>query len=98
MNIRIGLAPEELDDFECILAHLETFQAPEPAARIDGILAAVDLLKSSPLIGRPLADGKRELVIGTGAKGYVALYRYIPEIQTVLILVVRGQREAIGSA
>ena len=36
----------------------------------------------------------RELVIGRGAHGYVGLYRYIPEIDTVFLLAIRSQREA----
>lgn len=40
-----------------------------------------------------LAD-ERELLIGRGSHGYVALYRYIPLIDTALILAVRAQREA----
>ncbi len=37
---------------------------------------------------------KRELVIGRRSHGYVALYRYVPEIDTVFVLALRGQREA----
>jgi hypothetical protein len=46
------------------------------------------------MIGRPADADKRELVIGRDARGYVALYRYISEIDTVFILALRGQREA----
>jgi toxin ParE1/3/4 len=38
--------------------------------------------------------GKRELVIGRGSRGYVALYRYVPEMDIVFILALRSQREA----
>jgi hypothetical protein len=34
------------------------------------------------------------LIIGRRSRGYVALYRYVPEIDTVFILALRGQREA----
>jgi len=34
------------------------------------------------------------LVIGRDATGYVALYRYLSEFDTVLILAIRAQREA----
>jgi toxin ParE1/3/4 len=33
-------------------------------------------------------------VIGRGARGYVALYRHVAEIDTVFILAIRGQKEA----
>ncbi|MGH8579450.1 MAG: type II toxin-antitoxin system RelE/ParE family toxin, partial [Gammaproteobacteria bacterium] len=36
----------------------------------------------------------RELVIGRSARGYVALYRYIEQIDTVFVLAIRSQREA----
>jgi hypothetical protein len=45
------------------------------------------------LIGRPVEDGQRELVIGRAARGYVALYRYVAAIDTVFLLAVRAQRE-----
>ena len=36
---------------------------------------------------------KRELVIGRGSRGYLALYRYVAEIDTVFVLALRSQRE-----
>jgi predicted transcriptional regulator len=47
-----------------------------------------------PLIGRPVRGDLRELVIGRRARGYVALYRYVPELDTAFVLAIRGQREA----
>ena len=91
---RIELAPAVADDFDRILAHLEHHQAAEPAARINGIIEAISLLESSPRIGRPAGAALRELIIGDGAHGYVALYRYVPEVDTVFVLALRSQREA----
>lgn len=90
----IELAPEVGEDFERILDHLEQYQVGQPADRIEEIIAAIDVLASNPLIGRPTENGKRELVIGRRSRGYVALYRYIPELDTVFVLAVRSQREA----
>ena len=56
-------------------------------------MSAIDILESSPLIGRPVALGQRALVIATGASGYLALYRYDPVGNTVFVLAVRSQRE-----
>lgn len=68
--------------------------APETALeRIEAIVAALDVLQASPLIGRPVENGKRELVISTGASGCLALYRFVPELDTVFVLGVRSQRE-----
>ncbi len=55
--------------------------------------SAIQILTHSPQIGRPVKDGKRELVIGRAKRGYVALYRYLVAIDTVFVLVVWGQRE-----
>lgn len=94
MSIRIELAPEVMEDFTRILEHLEQYQVPEPGARLASILTAIDLLQTSPLIGRPANNDMRELVVGSDSQGYVVLYRYLAEIKTVFILAVRGQREA----
>ena len=55
---------------------------------------AIDVLDKNPLIGRPVHEDMRELVIGRQSRGYVALYRYVAEIDTVFVLALRGQREA----
>jgi toxin ParE1/3/4 len=55
---------------------------------------AIEVLAHNPLIGRPVANGKRELVIGRKARGYIALYHYIDKIDTVLVLAIKSQREA----
>lgn len=54
--------------------------------------SAIQILTHSPLIGRPVKDGKRELVIGRATRGYVALYRYVAAINMVFVLAVRAQR------
>ena len=36
----------------------------------------------------------RELIIGRRASGYVALYRYVVELDAVFVLTIRGQHEA----
>ena len=52
-------------------------------------------LKQSPVIGRPVEDHPelRELIIDFGATGYLAMYRYEPANDTVVILAVKHQRE-----
>ncbi len=91
---RIELAPEIREDFDRILDHLDQYQVENPAVRIHEIVAAIDVLETNPLIGRPAESGKRELVIGRRSHGYVALYRYVAEIDTVFVLAIRAQREA----
>jgi plasmid stabilization system protein ParE len=90
----IELAPEVGDDFERILDHLAQYQIENPALRIREIIEAINVLEHNPMIGRPANNDKRELVIGRRSHGYVALYRYIAEIDTVFVLAVRSQKEA----
>jgi toxin ParE1/3/4 len=90
----IELAPEVGQDFQRILAHLNTFQVEQPQQRIEEIIRAIDILSNSPQIGRPTDSGLRELVIGRRSHGYIALYRYISEIDTVFVLAIRSQSEA----
>ncbi|MDM0002791.1 type II toxin-antitoxin system RelE/ParE family toxin [Variovorax sp. J22P240] len=91
---RIELAPEVVDDLDRFLDHMTQFDAVDIAKRIEEIIEAIQILAHSPQIGRPVKDGKRELVIGKGARGYVALYRYLAEVETVFILAIRAQRES----
>jgi len=51
------------------------------------------VLEHNPMIGRPANNDKRELVIGRSSHGYVALYRYIAEIDTVLSLLCAANRK-----
>ena len=70
------------------------FKVEKPDQRVDEIMAAIDILTSNPLIGRPLEFGLRELVIGRRSHGYIALYRYLAEVDTVFVLAIRSQNEA----
>jgi toxin ParE1/3/4 len=91
---RIELAPEVAEDLDRILNHLGEYEAEDARTRLQDIIAAIDVLERNPLIGRPEPAGNRELVIGRGSRGYVALYRYAAAIDTVFVLAVRSQREA----
>jgi toxin ParE1/3/4 len=91
---RIQLAPEVLHDFDRFIDHQALHDIPDISERIAEIIDAIQLLAHSPLIGRKVKGGKRELVVGQGSRGYVALYRYVPDIDTVFVLAVRNQREA----
>lgn len=88
------LASEVLDDFDRFLDHMAQFEVPDAPDRIDEIIQAIQILTHSPQVGRPVRGGNRELVIGRGSRGYVALYRFIARLDTVFILAIRSQREA----
>ena len=90
---RIQLAAGVLDDFDRFLEHLARFEVPDGPARITSLLAAIDILRHSPLIGRPVRAGRRELIVGQGGRGYVVLYRHVAAVDTVFVLAIRSQRE-----
>lgn len=91
---RVELAPEVSDDFDRIFDHLADHDLEHAVARVGEIIEALNVLETNPEIGRPAPRDKRELVIGRGSRGYIALYRYVPELDTAFVLAIRGQREA----
>lgn len=91
---RVVLLPGLAEDLTRIVDHLDRHEASQRQERIDGILHAMDVLADNPMIGRSLAEGLRELIVGRDARGYVALYRYLSEFDTVFVIAIRAQREA----
>lgn len=91
---RIELAPEVGGDFDHIFVHLAQHQIENPAMRIREIIEAFNALEYNPLIGRPANLINRELVIGHRSHGYVALCRYVVEVDADFILAVHSQQEA----
>ena len=90
---RVRLAPGVIEDLDRIVAHLHQHQSDGADARAGEIISAFDVLEDNPLIGRPAGDDKRELLIGRGSRGYIALYRYLALIDVVLVLAIRAHRE-----
>ena len=88
------MAFEIQQDFDRILDHLSEHAVEDAPGRIREIIQAIDVLQHNPLIGKPVSANMRELVIGRRARGYVALYRDIEQIDTVFVLAIRSQREA----
>ncbi|MHB1591440.1 MAG: type II toxin-antitoxin system RelE/ParE family toxin [Sulfuricella sp.] len=70
----------------------------QPAARRAGqaIERQFALLETNPDIGRPFPElpELRELLIGFGDSGYVALYRHEPTDDAVYVPAFRHQKEA----
>ena len=91
---RIEFAAEIVEDFERFLDHQTRFGIENTGERLAHIADAIGILATSPLIGRKVEGGTRELVIGHGSRGCVALYRWLPDIDTVAVLALRSQREA----
>ena len=79
---------ERLSDF--------LLETDPPAAHDTAVLIfeALEILAIHPEIGRKVHFGQRELVISRGRTGYLALYRFLPHIDRILILALRHQRES----
>ncbi len=91
---RVELAPEVGDDLDRILDNLFQHEVANAPSRIEDIMRAFDVLERNPLIGRPVRGDLKELVIGRRARGYVALYRHVAELDTAFVLAIRGRKEA----
>lgn len=91
---RLLLAIRLADDLDRIAAHLREYEASDVEARLAEVIEALQVLTRHPLIGRKVELGRRELVIGRGARGYVALYAYDPLDDVVAVAALRAQREA----
>lgn len=91
---RLAFAPAALRDLERLSGFLIEQSPADAQATAPLIASALSALKQHPLIGRPVEEGLRELLISRGRSGYVALYRYDPASDTAVVLAVRHQREA----
>jgi plasmid stabilization system protein ParE len=87
-------AEQALTDLERLSDFL--LQADPQAAQDTAILIfdALEILLQHPEIGRKVHFGQRELVISRGRTGYLALYRFLPHIDRILVLAIRHQRES----
>ncbi len=90
----VSYARRALADLERLTGFLVEIDPVAAAQTVELVVSAVAILEHHPLIGRPAEEGLRELVISRGRSGYVALYRYDPERDRVLVLAIRHQREA----
>ena len=90
---RLQFATRAFEDLDRLTDFLLD-RAPELAAEtVPLILGGLRALKDHPLIGRPVEADLRELLISRGRTGYIALYRYNPANDVVLVLRIRHQRE-----
>jgi plasmid stabilization system protein ParE len=91
---RVIYSPRAFSDLDRLSDFLIDADPVDAGETVDLIAEAVAILKRHPLVGRPVEDDLRELIISRGRTGYVALYSYEAEHDAVLILAVRHQREA----
>jgi plasmid stabilization system protein ParE len=93
MSTRWLLAAEAAADLERLTEFLLA-SAPEAALEtVDIVLDGLNILATHPLVGRPMPNCLRELVISRGRSGYLALYRYDAQADLILVLAIRHQRE-----
>lgn len=90
---RIVYAPNALANLEQAFEFLRLDDPVVAEAAAEAITSAVATLAAHPLIGRPVHDELRELIISFGRTGYVALYRFVPARDEIRVLALRHQRE-----
>ena len=87
------LSIEAANDLDRLVDFLLATQPLEAVRTNDLITDALCILERHPMIGRPIEQGLRELVISRGNSGYLALYQYDESADMVIVLAVRHQRE-----
>ena len=90
----LRLKPSSWRDLDRISEHFYSNEVDDVEACMAELLDALQLLALHPLIGRPVSGCLREMMIGRGSRGYVALYGYDEARNEVVVNAVRGQREA----
>lgn len=91
---RVVLSALAFDDLERIFEFIATSDPDRALDAVRRIRDAVLILEQHPMIGRQVEEGRRELVMGRGSEAYLALYRWLPATEVVLVLAVRNAREA----
>lgn len=91
---RLTYSPRATLDLERLQDFLAEHDPEWADAAVRVIVHGMTVLEKHPLIGRPAEEGMRELVISRGRTGYVALYDYLDQIDTVVVLALRHQRES----
>lgn len=91
---RVVYSRAALEDLIRLADFLRDIDPAAAESTVDLIADAVAMLEDHPLIGRPVDNGLRELMISRGRSGYAALYSFEEQHDVVLILGIRHQREA----
>jgi plasmid stabilization system protein ParE len=89
----IRFTPAALEDLERLVEFLREQDTEGAAATAPLIFKGIGLLQEHPLVGRPIDDFRRELVIHRGRSGYLAQYHFDAKRDEIVILALRHQRE-----
>ena len=90
----VEITQRALADLERLFDFLAAEHPQKAREQILSVRKAFELLSDHPLLGRPVEDGRRELILSRGRYGYIANYRWFPAEDIVLVLAVRHQLEA----
>jgi addiction module RelE/StbE family toxin len=91
---QVILSPRALEDLERLREFLRETAPELIESRVARVFDALAVLDAHPRIGRRKSGELRELVIGQGRTGYLALYVYDEMRDVVRVLRLRHQREA----
>lgn len=92
--IDVIFSPEAHADLERLEEFLWGARDPLAAELMAFLLDGLSVLTHQPGVGRPVSHGHRELIISRGRGGYLARYTFDPNLQRVIVLGIRHQREA----
>jgi plasmid stabilization system protein ParE len=92
----LRFTPLALRDLERLVRFLKDSDPHAARATIPLIIDGIRILASFPLIGRPLDENRRELLVYRGRTGYLVQYAFRQPEDEVLVLAVRHQREVDG--
>ena len=92
--IELVYSEQALADLERLSDFLLQTDPQAAQATANLIFEALEILMQHPEMGRKVHFGQRELVISRGSTGYLALYRFLPHVERILVLAVRHQRES----
>jgi toxin ParE1/3/4 len=88
----IVLMPQAKDDLEEIFNYLAQFSVNDSAAKTAELTEKLKILEQAPLLGRPIPNNKRELLIGKRRHIYVVQYQYNQAHDIVHVSSIRSGR------
>jgi plasmid stabilization system protein ParE len=92
--IELVYTEQALADLERLSDFLRETDPQAAQATATLIFEALEILMQHPEIGHKVHFGQSELVISRGRTGYLALYRFLPHVDRILVLALRHQRES----
>jgi plasmid stabilization system protein ParE len=89
----LRFATRALGDLERLAEFLRESDPDAAQRTVPLVFESVEILRSHPLIGRPVSIKRRELVVLRGRTGYLVRYSFSLARDEVVILSIRHQRE-----